>query len=170
MRNAVFTIALALGMLPLAGAGARAADANGVTISHPWARATPGGSTISAAFLEIKSEAGDKLLSASSPIAGRVEVHTHIMEGDVMKMRRVDALDIEPGKVRVLKPMGDHIMLMDLKEPLKEGGTVKMTLTFEKAGAVDVEAPIQAPGSMGHEMGGKPADGAASGHDAHKHQ
>ena len=96
MRNAVFTIALALGMLPLAGAGARAADANGVTISHPWARATPGGSTISAAFLEIKSEAGDKLVSASSPVAGRVEVHTHIMEGDVMKMRRVDALDIDP--------------------------------------------------------------------------
>ena len=168
MRNAVFTLALALGLLPLAGAGVRAADANGVTISNAWARATPGGSTISAAFMEIRSEAGDKLISAASPAAGRVEIHTHIMEGDVMKMRRVDAFDIEPGKARVLKPMGDHIMLMDLKEPLKQGGTVKMTLTFEKAGAVDVEAPVQAPGSMGHDMGDKPAGGDASGHDAHK--
>ena len=165
MRIAFLALTLALALTPMALGDAYAADGKGVTVSHPWARATPGGSKISAAFMEISSQAGDKLVSASSPAAGRVEIHTHIMEGDVMKMRRVDALEVAPGKPLVLKPMGDHIMLMDLKEPLKEGKHLKMTLTFEKAGAVEIEAPIQAAGSMGD----TPAGGASSGHAGHQH-
>ncbi|MGE0055885.1 MAG: copper chaperone PCu(A)C [Hyphomicrobium sp.] len=168
MRNALFSLAVALGLLGLPAADAHADDANGVTISHAFVRATPGGSNISAAFMEIASEKGDKLLSASSPAAGRVEIHTHIKQGDVMRMRRVDDLAIEAGKPHALKPMGDHIMLMELKEPLKEGGTLKLTLTFEKAGAVEVDAPILAPGSMGaNGAAAKPAGDAASGHQSH---
>jgi copper(I)-binding protein len=148
---------------------AHAADGKGTTISNPWVRATPGGAKITAAFMEIKSEAGDKLLSAKSDVAGRVEVHTHIMEGDVMKMRRVESLEVAQGASRLLKPMGDHIMLMDLKSALKEGDSVKLTLTFERAGDVDVVAPVEAAGSMGPKGSKESSKGDAKSGDEHHH-
>lgn len=173
MRSAVFKVAIAVGLMSAFGAIAHSDEGKDVTLSKAWARATPGGSTMSAAFLEISSKAGDKLIAVASPIAGRVEVHTNLKEGDVMKMRRVEALDIEPGTPRVLKPMGDHIMIMDLKEPLKEGGTLKLTLTFEKAGSIDVNAPILAPGATPERKGNDAPAGSKSesesGHDAHTH-
>lgn len=149
---------------------AQASEGKGTTVSNAWVRATPGGAKVTAAFMEIKSEDGDKLLSAKSDVAGRVEVHTHIMDGDVMKMRRVESLDVEKGGSRMLKPMGDHIMLMDLKSALKEGESVKLTLTFEKAGDVDVTAPVEAPGAMGPKGSNEPAKSdAKSGGDHHHH-
>lgn len=153
-------------LLAFSSGAALAADGKGVTITAPWVRATPGGSNITAAFMQITSDAGDTLVAAKSDAAGRVEVHTHIMDGDVMKMRRVDKLEIAKGTPRVLKPMSDHIMLMDVKQPLKEGDTVKMTLTFEKAGDVTVEAPVQPVGASGPKEAGKAA-APASGHDHH---
>lgn len=163
IRAVLIAAAVSFPMLAHAGDGA------GTTVSNPWVRATPGGSKITAAFMEIKSEAGDKLLAAKSDVAGRVEVHTHIMEGDVMKMRRVDSLEVTKGGSRVLKPMGDHVMLFDLKGPLKEGDTVKMTLIFEKAGDVDVVAKVEAAGAMapaGSKSDAK-ADGEHHHHGAH---
>lgn len=123
----------------------------GVMVSHPWLRATPGGATIGAAFMEIRTEKGvtDRLISASSPVAGRVEVHTHTMDGDVMKMRKVDALDLKPGESHILKPMGEHMMLFDLKQPLKEGDLVKLQLTFEKAGVLEIDGSVEAVGANG---------------------
>jgi copper(I)-binding protein len=133
-------------------------------------RATPGGSTITAAFMEIKAEAADKLISAVSSVAGRVEVHTHIMDGNVMKMRRVDALDIKAGEARILKPMSDHIMLFDLKAPLKEGELVKLTLTFEKAGPIEVEATVEPVGANGpHGLGHQPSKNDEKTGEEHKH-
>lgn len=157
-------------------AAAHEVTSKGVTVAHPWARATPGGATVGAAFMEIRTEAGvtDRLVSAASPVAGRVEVHTHLMEGNVMKMRRVDALDLKPGASRILKPMGDHVMFFDLKQPLKEGDLVKIQLTFEKAGVIEVEGAVEPAGAMGpHGMSSQPVepgkDGAEkSGHE-HKH-
>lgn len=143
-----------------------------VTVSNAWLRATPGGATVGAAFLEIKTapDVADALLSASSPAAGRVEIHTHIKDGDVMKMRRVERLQLEAGKAHILRPGGDHVMLFDLKQPLREGDTVKLTLTFEKAGAIDVEGQVAAPGAMAPPGAGSPppaSDGAAGGADHH---
>jgi copper(I)-binding protein len=172
----------------LAGAAtAHEATSKGVTVAHPWVRANPEGSTISAAFMEIRTDkdVSDKLISATSPVAGRVEVHTHIMDGDVMKMRRVDALDLKPGDSRVLKPMGDHMMLFDLKQPLKEGDLVKLQLTFEKAGTIEVEGTVEpvaanGPHGMDHQptaaddMGGMPMDHGSgdekTGHDHEGHE
>lgn len=170
MRASFRVTMLFLASILSTSAIAHGGESKGTAVSHPWVRATPGGAKITAAFMEIKSEAGDKLLSAKSDVAGRVEVHTHIMEGDVMKMRRVDALEVAKGASRVLKPMGDHIMLMDLKGPLKEGDLVKLTLTFEKAGDIEVEATVEAPGAMGpHGMSEQPKDDAKSGGEHHHH-
>ncbi len=132
-------------------ASAQESSSKGVTIAQPWVRATPGGSTLTAAFMEIKTGAGisDKLVAASSPSAGRVEVHTHIKDGDVMKMRRVETLELKPGETRVMAPSGDHVMLFDLKAPLKEGDVVKLILSFEKAGPIEVEAKVVPIGAMG---------------------
>jgi periplasmic copper chaperone A len=142
----------------------------GVTVAHPWARATPGGATIGAAFLEIKTATGvdDTLLSIASPVAGRVELHTHIRDGDVMKMRRVEKLPLKAGGSTVLKPHGDHVMLMDLKAPLKEGDLIKLVLTFAKAGPLEIEATVEPIGAMGpHGMDHQP--GTGNDDSAHKH-
>jgi periplasmic copper chaperone A len=147
----------------------------GVTVAHPWARATPGGATVGAAYLEIKTAAGvdDTLVSISSPIAGRVELHTHLMEGDIMKMRRVENLPLKSETSTVLQPRGDHVMLMDLKQPLKEGDLIKLVLTFAKAGPLEIEATVEPIGAMGpHGMDHQPGtvtDQDAHHHGAHKH-
>jgi copper(I)-binding protein len=87
------------------------------------------------------------------------------MDGNVMKMRSLDGIDLKPGQSLVLKPMADHIMLFGLKEPLKEGDLVKLTLTFEKAGPIEVEATVEAPGSMGpHGLSKQPVDSMGSMH------
>ena len=154
--------ALASALLSVSAAEADAETRNGVTVEHTWARATPGGATVGAAFFEIKTDAktADRLVAVATPVAGRAEVHTHIMDGDVMKMRRVDAVDIAAGGTRLLKPGGDHVMLLDLKQPLKVGDHIKMTLTFEKAGAFDVEATVVAAGAAGpHGMAPEPSQG-----------
>ncbi len=148
----ITSIAACFGLF-LAGVQALAHEGSnkGVTVAHPWVRATPGGATITAAFMEIKTAAGisDKLVAASSPAAGRVEVHTHIKDGDIMKMRRVETLELRPGESRVMKPSGDHVMMFDLKAPLKEGDLVKLVLSFENAGSIEVEATVEPIGATG---------------------
>jgi len=142
-------------------------EVGSITVAHPWARATPGGATIGAAYVEIKAKdgAGDTLVSASSPAAGRVEIHTHTMDGGVMKMRQIEKLVIPAGGSAVMKPSGDHIMLFDLKAPLKEGETLPLTLVFDKAGEVNVEATVEPVGATGpHGMDHQPG---AEGHGHH---
>jgi periplasmic copper chaperone A len=173
-RRIAFAAVLAGAILSATGAFAHEASNNGVTVVHPWVRATPGGSTITAAYMEIKTAAGvtDRLLSASTPAAGRVELHTHEMDGDVMRMRRVDSLEVADGQSRVLKPSGDHVMLFDVAEPLKEGDLVALKLEFEKAGTIEIEATVEPVGAMGpHGMDHQPGhDGAKpSGGDHHHH-
>jgi copper(I)-binding protein len=136
----------------------------GVSVSKPWARATPGGSKVGVAYLELSAAPGttDKLVAARSPVAGAVELHTHSHVDGVMKMRRIDDIAIEPGKSVTLKPGGLHIMLMDLKQPLKEGETIDLTLVFEKAGEVAVKVPVLKVGAAG-------PDGATGGGGHGKH-
>ena len=175
MRSLRF-IAAGLALLATAKAvPAHESTRAGVTVAHPWARATPGGSTTGAAYLEIITAAGvtDTLVSAASPVAGRVEIHSHIMDGDIMKMRRVEAVALEAGASVVLGPHGVHVMLLDLKGPLKEGDLVKLTLTFEKAGPIEVEASVEPVGAMGpHGLNHQPGHeaGAPGGeHGQHQH-
>ncbi len=145
-------------------------EAGGITVAHPWARATPEGATIGAAFVEIKAKDGaaDALISASSPAAGRVEIHTHTMDGGVMKMRQVEKIAIPAGGSALMKPAGDHIMLFGLKAPLKEGDRLPLTLVFEKAGEVKIEATVEPVGAKGpHGLDHQPGQKEHSGHDHH---
>ncbi|MCT4656370.1 MAG: copper chaperone PCu(A)C [Cohaesibacter sp.] len=121
-----------------------------LTISGAFARATAGKAKAGGSFMTIKNAgAADRLVSASSDVAARTELHTHIMDGDVMRMREVkDGIPVpEKGEV-ALKPGGYHVMLMKLKQPLKQGETFPIELTFEKAGKVTVDIKIGKVGAM----------------------
>ena len=121
-------------------------------IEDPWARATPPGAKIGAAYMKITSPTADKLVGASSPAAARVEMHVTEKKGDVMRMREVKAYDIPAGGSFELAPSGAHLMLVDLKAPLKQGTKVPLTLRFQKAGEVKVELQVRALGASGHQM------------------
>ncbi|HET7791956.1 MAG TPA: copper chaperone PCu(A)C [Rhizobacter sp.] len=115
-------------------------------IGHPYARATVAGQPTGGAFLSVENHgrADDRLLAASAEVAKAVELHTMSMEGDVMRMRQVEAIDLPVGKAVALKPGGLHIMLMGLKAPLKEGDKFPLKLKFEKAGEVTVQVNVEA--------------------------
>jgi len=164
-------LVLALLLVGIGGATAHEFTAGGVTVTHPWARATPGGAKVGAAYLEMKAAKGkgDRLTAVRSPVAGAAELHSHTMEGGIARMRRVDAIAVPGGKSVVLKPGGYHVMLVDLKAPLKEGDLLKFTLVFEKAGEIEVEATVEPIGAMGphgfdHQPGHAPEKTGA-----HKH-
>ncbi|MBN9247766.1 MAG: copper chaperone PCu(A)C [Hyphomicrobium sp.] len=150
MRLKIPALAVLAALAP-ALADAHEATVKGVTVAYPWARATPEGAKVGAAFAEIKTDkdTSDRLVGISSPVAGRAEIHAMTMEGDVMKMRRLDGIDLKPGESVVLKPMANHVMLFDLKQQLKEGDPVKLTLTFAKAGPIEVEGTVEPPGAKG---------------------
>jgi copper(I)-binding protein len=119
-------------------------------IGHPWSRATPKGATIAAGYLKITNNGSetDRLVGGSAAFAGRFEIHEMKEEGGVMKMRALPAgIEIKPGETVELKPGGFHLMFPALKQPLEQGKKVKGTLTFEKAGSVDVEYAVEAMGS-----------------------
>ena len=119
------------------------------TVKDPWVRGTVAQQKATGMFAQITSASGGKLVSASSPVAGVVEVHEMAMEGNVMRMRALTSgLELPAGKTVELKPGGYHVMLMALKAPLKEGDTVPVTLTFKdkdgKASTTLVNAPVKA--------------------------
>jgi len=124
-----------------------------VKVENAWTRATPPGAKIGAGYMKISSGAADRLVGASSPAAAKVELHVTQKQGDMMMMREVKSYDIPAGGSFELAPAGAHLMLVDLKAPLKEGGKVPLTLRFEKAGEVKVELQVRALGaSSGHPM------------------
>lgn len=134
-----------------------------ITVVDPWARATPPGAKVGAAYMELKAAAGaaDKLLSASSGAAGVTEIHNHIMEGGVARMRRVDAIAVAAGGSVMMKPGGYHVMLMDLKGPLKAGETIQLKLLFETAGEITVDAKVRPIGASGAGSGSGSGAGTA---------
>jgi periplasmic copper chaperone A len=123
-----------------------------ITVQDPWTRATPPGSKVGAGYMAIKSAAADRLIGASSPAAAKVEMHVTEKMGDVLRMRQVKAYDIPAGGSFKLSPGGAHLMLVDLKAPLKEGTKVPVTLRFEKGGEVKVELEVRALGASGAHM------------------
>lgn len=128
--------------------------AGDIAIELPFARATP--AKVGGVFLTLRNNSGtaDRLVKAASPVAENVELHTHIKDGDAMRMRAVENIPVPANGQTALEPGGYHIMLIGLKQPLKEGGSFPLTLTFEKAGSVTVTVPVQkagAPAAGGHE-------------------
>jgi copper(I)-binding protein len=112
-----------------------------IQIEKPWARATAPGAKVAGGYMLIRNAgaAGDKLVSATSPAAAKVELHVHINDGGVMKMREVPGYDVPAKGSFELKPGGAHLMFMNIKQPFKEGEKVPVTLKFEKAGEVRAE-------------------------------
>ena len=104
-----------------------------VTVDKPWVRTTVAQQTTSAGYLTITSVQGGKLVSASSPVAAAVDVHEMKMEGDLMKMRMVDALPLPAGQAVEFKPNGYHLMMTGLKAPVKAGDVVPLKLIVEDA-------------------------------------
>ena len=143
--------------LALFGA-ATVAQADVITVSDPWVRGTVPAQRATGAFMRLQADQDLRLVAASSPVAGVAEIHEMVMQDNVMKMRRVDGIALSKGKPLELKPGGYHVMLMDLKQPLKAGEQVPLTLTFEGAAkgktiTKQVQATVQslAPqGSQGH--------------------
>ncbi len=119
-----------------------------LTVKDPWVRATVSQQKATGAFMQITSAQDARLLEVKSPVAGVVEVHEMSMDKDVMKMRALpNGLDLPAGKAVELKPGGYHIMLMDLKQQVKEGDTVLVTLVVEgmdrKRTTLDVKVPVK---------------------------
>lgn len=153
-------LALALAFTALAGAASAYDVKMGpLVIENPWSRATPAGAKVAVGYVAIKNTGSepDRLVGGSSELAGRVEVHQMSVTNGVMQMRPVpDGLELKPGATTDLKPGGYHLMMMDLKRPLKEGETVKGTLTFERAGTVPVEFQVESIGARAPMQAAKP--------------
>ena len=118
-------------------------------ITDAWARPLPAVSKNGAAYITLMnhSSESDRIISAKSSVAKKVEVHTHIHKDGVMSMKKVDALEIPVGQTVVFKPGGLHLMLMGLKQPMKEGAEFSIDLHFEKAGDMTVTVKVRQPES-----------------------
>ncbi len=145
MIRSVVIAAMLLAAVP---AAAQNAPAGSVLVREAWSRATPGGAKVGAGYLTVENRgAADRFLGAEAEVAGKVELHETVMADGVARMRPTEALVLAPaGKVE-LKPGGYHLMLMDLKRPLKEGERFAGTLLFEKAGRVPVTFEVRGMGA-----------------------
>lgn len=160
MKKTTIGFVLAVLITGLLTTVSRAEDvkAGDLVITQAWARATPGGAKVGGGFLTIenKGTVPDKLVGVSADGAGKIEVHEMVMNEGVMKMRPVEGgLTIDPGKTVKLGPGGLHLMMMDLKSPLKQGDKMPVTLQFEKAGKVAVTLDVQGVGAQGPAASGE---------------
>ncbi|SDW55539.1 copper chaperone PCu(A)C [Thiocapsa roseopersicina] len=116
-----------------------------VSIGDPYARAVPPGQPNSAVFMSLENQTGENqaLVGAESAVSEVVELHTHVEEDGMMRMRRIEKIEVPAGETVTLKPGGLHVMLIGLKQPLEPGDTVDLTLTFEDGSRIPVEAPVR---------------------------
>jgi copper(I)-binding protein len=134
----------------LIGAAMPAWAAN-ISVSDAWARATMPGQKVSGAYMQIQSDADARLVGASSPAVPRVEIHEMKMDGDVMRMREMEAIELPKGKTVTLQPGGFHIMLMNLPKPIAAGDVIPLSLVVESGGkrqTVEVKAEARGMGAM----------------------
>lgn len=136
--------------IPLTGLAAET-----VSVRNAWARATAPGQKTAGAYMELVSNADAFLIAVASPLAGKAELHNMSMDAGVMRMRPAQKIDLPAQKMVKLAPGGLHVMLLDIKQPLKEGDKVPLTLTIQEAGGaqstVKVEAEVRAVGGApGH--------------------
>lgn len=133
-----------------------------VVVQQPFARAVPPGQPNSAAFVSLQNTGSEalQLISANSDAAATVELHTHTNDGGVMRMRKVDQIDLPAGEVTELKPGGLHIMLIGLKQTLAVGDTLDISLNFSDGSSQTITTPVQEVMPMmkhGHQHHGMPA-------------
>lgn len=145
-------------------AGFASAQPAAVTVEGAWARATVQGQRGTGAFMNLTAAQGTRLVGISTPVAGVAEVHEMKMDGDVMTMRAVPALDLPAGKTVQLKAGSFHLMLMDLKKPLTVGSTLPLTLVFRDGKGVESQQALTLP----VRATAPAASGAAEAHN-HKH-
>ena len=132
-------------VLGATGINAQEAKVGNIKIEGAYTRSTVPGQKAAGGFMKIVDQgAADQLISASSPIADEVQLHTMTMEDNVMKMRQVKSIDIPANGSVELKPGGLHIMIMGIKEPLAAGSSIPLKLKFAKAGEVEVKLPVNA--------------------------
>jgi copper(I)-binding protein len=141
------TIPLIAGVLGLALTAASAGDVKvgSLSVSGPWSNATPKGASVAVGYMNITNSGAmsDRLISGSSDISMKLEIHNMTMENGVMKMRPVEGgVEIKPGAAVEFKPGSLHLMFVDLKKPLAAKDHIKAALVFEKAGAVNVEFDV----------------------------
>lgn len=131
-----------------------------LAVAGAWARATPPAARTGAIYFTVTNDGAepDRLVAAVSPAAAMVELHTHVMEGGVARMRQISAVEVSPGEPAVFQPGGLHVMLIDLRAPLRDGERVSLTLTFARAGALTFEVPVRRSA---------PAGGPPAGHHQH---
>jgi copper(I)-binding protein len=139
-----------LGLLAGGHGYAQTPASNTITIEHPWARATPAGAKTGAAYVTLinTGPSADRLLGATSPMAEKIQFHSVLEEVGVSRMREMPAVEIAAGAKVVFKPGDMHMMMVGLKQPLKEGQTIPLALRFEKAGNVDVTVSVAKVGAM----------------------
>jgi copper(I)-binding protein len=143
---------LAAGLLFSAGVLAGAAD--NISVQDPYVRLAPPNAPATAAFMVIKN-GGDKdvkVVKADNPVSRVTELHTHTNDGGVMKMRPVPAIEVKAKGEAVLKPGGLHVMMIDLKAPMKEGDSVQITLTFDDGSSKQVDAKVVKPSAAPMQM------------------
>lgn len=141
MRTIYATVMLALGLLNVGNA---VAASNQIVVEKAWARATPNMAVTGGGYLTVtnRGPGEDRLLNVTSPVAEKIQFHTMAVDDGVAKMTRLLAIELHPGVPVIFKPGGIHMMLLGLKHQLKEGETVPLTLTFEKADAIEVDAQV----------------------------
>ena len=141
-RRQLFSLTLAA---TLTGAAAQEAQARAVKVDQAWARPTVPGQSAGGAYLTLRNTGAtpDRLLGGSTPAAARVEVHEMRMDGDVMRMRELQALDVPVGRSVKLEPGGLHLMLIGLRAPLGVGDKIPLQLHLDKAGTIDVVLDVQ---------------------------
>ena len=137
----------------IAALAAQSAWSATISVTDAWARATMPGQPVSGAYMNIQADADARLVGVSSPRVPDVEVHEMKMDGDVMRMREVKAIDLPKGKTVSLRPGGYHIMLMNLKKPIAAGEIIPLALVIESDGKrqtveVKAEARVAGGGAM----------------------
>ena len=146
MTAAVLVLALTVG-----AAAQTSFKVGPIEVTNAWARASAGRAGAGAAYFEVRNHGGksDRLVSAKTDVSRMASLHAHVMKDNILRMVRVDALDVPAGGRATLKPGGHHVMLMGLAQPLMRGHSFPLSLTFEKAGTVTVEVVIMGPGARG---------------------
>ena len=159
VRRALFAALVGLAVLAVTAHSSDAAaefKAGAITVEQPWSRATPGGVDVGAGYLTItnSSDSADRLVSVTTEVSGRAEIHEMSMAGGMMKMREVtDGVAIPAHGHVTLEPSSMHLMFLDLNKPLKEGETFGGTLTFEKAGSMKVIFEVKGIGATAPDDG-----------------
>lgn len=164
MRHLVAMLLLIAAAVPGTATAEEGKRIGDLEVEQAWARATAPSMHTGAAYVIVVNHGKDidRLVGASTPVARMAQLHTHMMEGSIMKMRSIKGVEVHPGEPTVMRPGGLHIMLMGLNRQLIQGDTFPLTLTFEHAGSVEVTVAVQSIGSRGPMTGG-PGHGAPHG-------